>query len=237
MIFESDPYEGFDYKAVKRDMQGWGSYHPVFEAAIKAIRPKLIVEVGTWKGASAIHMADLCKKLDLDTKILCIDTWLGTIESYTWRKKEPLIYNALNLKNGYPSLYYQFLANVCHTGFQDRILPLAQTSLIGARILHELGIKPDMIYVDGSHDYSDVKADLAAYFPLLRKGGLMLGDDFESWGGVTRAVREFAFEAKTLLMGMRGKFAIAKEACVLDVFGAADLVSPAGDVAGLRVRV
>jgi NAD(P)-dependent dehydrogenase (short-subunit alcohol dehydrogenase family) len=40
----------------------------------------------------------------------------------------------------------------------------------------------DLIYVDGSHDYDDVAADLAAYRPLVRPGGVMFGDDYcGSW--------------------------------------------------------
>ena len=45
---------------------------------IADVKPKLIVEVGTWKGASAIYMAKICRKLELNTEIVCIDTWLGT---------------------------------------------------------------------------------------------------------------------------------------------------------------
>ena len=53
----------------------------------------------------------------------------------------------------------------------------------------------DWVYVDASHFYDDVKRDLAAYFPKLKRGGYIAGDDYDRRGiwdhGVTRAVDEF----------------------------------------------
>jgi hypothetical protein len=48
------------------DLQGWASTHPIFEKTIETLRPELIVEVGTWKGASAVHMAKLLHGLEFD---------------------------------------------------------------------------------------------------------------------------------------------------------------------------
>ncbi|MEY3465403.1 MAG: class I SAM-dependent methyltransferase [Steroidobacteraceae bacterium] len=53
----------------------------------------------------------------------------------------------------------------------------------------------DWAYVDASHFYDDVKRDLYAFYPKIRHGGYMLGDDYDRRGiwdhGVTRAVDEF----------------------------------------------
>jgi methyltransferase family protein len=53
----------------------------------------------------------------------------------------------------------------------------------------------DVVYIDGDHSYEAVRADLEAYAPKVRPGGLLAGDDYgvEGWwqGGVTRAVDEF----------------------------------------------
>lgn len=56
--------------------------------------------------------------------------------------------------------------------------------------------KFDLIYVDGSHDYADVKLDLNAAWVCLQKGGLLLTDDYlhdhnhDSDYGVSLAVLE-----------------------------------------------
>ncbi|MFO1427139.1 MAG: class I SAM-dependent methyltransferase [Steroidobacteraceae bacterium] len=53
----------------------------------------------------------------------------------------------------------------------------------------------DWAYVDASHFYDDVKRDIASFFPKLRPGGFIAGDDYDRRGiwdhGVTRAVDEF----------------------------------------------
>lgn len=36
----------------------------------------------------------------------------------------------------------------------------------------------DFIYIDGRHDYYSVKNDIDKYFPLLKDGGILSGDDY-----------------------------------------------------------
>lgn len=53
----------------------------------------------------------------------------------------------------------------------------------------------DWAYLDASHYYEDVKTDLLAWFPKVKRGGFITGDDYGRHGfwddGVTRAVDEF----------------------------------------------
>jgi hypothetical protein len=56
----------------------------------------------------------------------------------------------------------------------------------------------DFVYIDARHDYESVSADLAAWLPRVRPGGLLAGHDYfdgERQGqlyGVRRAVDEFS---------------------------------------------
>jgi hypothetical protein len=54
----------------------------------------------------------------------------------------------------------------------------------------------DWVYIDGNHLYEFVLLDLESYYPKVKAGGFLLGDDYgvEGWwhDGVTRAVGEFA---------------------------------------------
>jgi cephalosporin hydroxylase len=36
----------------------------------------------------------------------------------------------------------------------------------------------DFIYIDADHSYDHVKADIEAYYPIVRKGGIIAGHDF-----------------------------------------------------------
>lgn len=51
----------------------------------------------------------------------------------------------------------------------------------------------DFVYIDGAHDYESVKRDIELWWPIVRQGGILAGDDFgPSLPGVMQAVREFA---------------------------------------------
>lgn len=54
----------------------------------------------------------------------------------------------------------------------------------------------DWAYIDADHHYANVKADLAAWFPKVRPGGLVAGHDYVRYSdmGVIEAVDEFARE-------------------------------------------
>lgn len=200
------PYAGFDPSPFPLDLQGWGSGDPAFRVLIAELRPKLIVEVGSWKGASAIHMASLCQQFGLDTRIICIDTWLGSNEHLIgprpeWRK-------ALQERHGFPQLYYTFLANVLRTGHSDRIVPLANTSDHAAIVLSKLGMRPNLIYIDAAHQEEAVFRDLSHYWPLLAPGGVLLGDDFVHFPGVRAAATRFAADNQLALEDWGEKFVL-----------------------------
>jgi hypothetical protein len=167
---------------------GWHSDSIVFQNLIEQTRPKVIVEIGSWLGASAIHMAKIVKSMGFDTKIYCIDTWLGAEEFWTWLKHTPE--RDLKLKNGYPQVYFDFLSNVAKHEVQDIITPIPNTSYIGYLILKHYNITADLIYVDGSHEYIDVKNDIVHYLNILNPNGIMFGDDYFNWQSVKQAVDE-----------------------------------------------
>ena len=53
----------------------------------------------------------------------------------------------------------------------------------------------DFVYIDGAHDYDNVKADIEAWTPKVRVGGIVSGDDFYDFpsgkGGIMKAATEF----------------------------------------------
>ncbi|HEX3862567.1 MAG TPA: class I SAM-dependent methyltransferase [Stellaceae bacterium] len=175
------------------DLHGWGSQHPIFERLLRELRPRHILEIGTWKGASAIHMARLQQGLGLhDAEIVCVDTWLGALEFWA-DHNDASRYRSLNLTNGFPAVYYTFLRNVVAEAVASVITPFPTTSAIAARFFKRHNLTFDLIYLDASHDYEDVVADVAAYWPLVAPGGALFGDDFtQGWPGVVRAVSEFS---------------------------------------------
>ncbi|HEY5712177.1 MAG TPA: class I SAM-dependent methyltransferase, partial [Allosphingosinicella sp.] len=208
LFHDVSPYEGLDLVAHPDDLQGWGSNDPLLGAVIRALRPAIIVEVGSWKGASAIHMARAARALGLDTRIVCVDTWLGSAEHVLGERPEWR--EALRPLHGYPQLYFTFLANVARAGLADRIIPLPNSSDNAALVLRAKGVRPELVYVDGAHEEEAVYRDLRAYWDLLAPGGALVGDDYLAWDGVTRAARRFAAEVGSPILGRKGKFLLWK---------------------------
>lgn len=158
---------------------GWdSSSHPVLHALIDELRPKRIIEVGVWKGASLWWMAKKLNELGLDTEIVAVDTWLGSPEFESQPEMEV------------EKSYDVFLANMFSTQAYQFVTVLRQTSCNAAVILAKEDMKAEMIHIDGGHQEWQVARDLEDYALLLTPGGVIVGDDY-NWDGVAAAVDGF----------------------------------------------
>lgn len=201
------PPFAIDLDHVEPDLTGWGSTHPVFAAAIRALRPALIIEVGTWKGGSAIHMGRVMREEGIAGEIVCVDTWLGAPIAWT---TQPDLKPSLRLHGGYPSLFYTFARNVVDAGLADTITPLPASSDGGHTVLKHFGARAGLIYIDADHDYGPAKRDFEHYLELLAPDGIMIGDDFGCFEGVTRAGKEFAEERDLFAVKLREKIVFSR---------------------------
>lgn len=207
-LMGTDPYDGFDVTSRKLELTGWQSHHPWFEGIISQLKPRTILEVGTWRGASAIHMAQLARKYVADAEVLCVDTWLGS-HRVLWKNAE--YRRQLELRNGFPQQYYQFLANVVLTGQRDAIFPLPMTSYSATNIISQSDLRFDLVYIDAHHDEDEVYSDMKRCWQLLKAHGVMFGDDYtNAETGVLKAVNRFAAETGLYLSTMQEKWSLQK---------------------------
>jgi len=179
-----NPYAGFepgDYSGF-----GWNSNSPEFVDVIQEVRPKLIIEFGTFFGGSAVNMANLAKAFHGgDIEVVCVDTFLGSVEH--WHEHQ--YFKPSFFKNGRPPIYDQFLTNVIKTGNQNHITPFPIDSVNGALTLKRYGIQADLVYIDAGHEYESVSMDVKLCRDLVRPGGIMLLDD-SHYEPIQRAARE-----------------------------------------------
>ncbi|XP_051145148.1 uncharacterized protein LOC127261044 [Andrographis paniculata] len=185
----ASPWEGFPPPhaaalLVENWNKGWGSRAAVFERLIGEVRPKTIIEVGTFLGASATHMAALAPP---ETQIVCIDDfrgWPGYVDEENRRR--------VGMVNGDSMLLYQFMSNVARANATDRIvfLPFSTGTALGG--LCEWGVYGDLVEIDAAHDFHSAWVDINNAYKVLRKpGGVMFGHDYV-WPGVRTAVHIFA---------------------------------------------
>ncbi len=203
-------FEDYAFDESRVDLSGWNSTHPFFRRLLEEFKPKLIIELGVWKGMSSLHMAVQSGKLGLKTEILAIDTWLGSSAhlSSDGRRDE------LSPRNGYPTLYETFLANVYSKKQQDVIVPLPMDGTSAAFALKRLGVKADLIHIDASHEYEACLQDFRNYWEILADDGVMLCDDYGIWPDVSRAVCQFAAEVERPVWASMAKAVICKDASV-----------------------
>ncbi|EPS74754.1 hypothetical protein M569_00002, partial [Genlisea aurea] len=148
------------------------------------VRPKTIIEVGTFLGGSAIHMAKIVAELGLETQIICVDDFRGWPG---WFPEEDSIVQI----NGDKVLLYQFMQNVVTANATDTILFVPFGTSTALTSLCKFGIYGDLVEIDAGHDFHSAWNDINNGYKLLRPGGVLFGHDY-GWDSVRAAVELFA---------------------------------------------
>jgi predicted O-methyltransferase YrrM len=165
------------------EIQGWFSYPELYANIVRNAteqRQYKFVEVGSWKGKSTAFMATEIINSGKDILFYSVDTWKGSDEHLDPNNGayEPLLIN--------DELYPTFLKNVAPA--HKAIFPIRMESVKAAKIFGDESL--DFVMVDAAHDYDNALADIKAWYPKLKKGGIMAGDDLD-WPGVNKAVKEY----------------------------------------------
>lgn len=142
-------------------------------------RDGIVVEVGSWRGRSTTVLA---KNLAAGARLYAVDTWAGTPD-------DPDQHDRLYANAG--DVYADFRRNLAGPIRGGRLFPLRMDSVAGAaELLDRHGVASvDLVFIDADHRYEAVRADIQAYLPLIKPGGVLGGHDF-GWPGVQRAVTE-----------------------------------------------
>ena len=167
------------------------------DALLARLKPSFLVEVGSWKGGSALRIASAAARATpADAALpclLCIDTWLG--DGGAWIDRCTGWRDGLMLSHGLPRLFRQFVANTKQHA--PVILPWPIASLTALRTLQHLVLtpasgvpRPDFVYLDAAHEKGETKLEITRAFDLLRPGGLLVGDDLD-WFAVESDLQEF----------------------------------------------
>lgn len=155
-----------------KDIPGYCDFHDFYKWAFDQLPEKgTFVEVGVFMGHSVAYMATLAEKARKKINVVAVDTFEGSHEH--------------RLK-GITGFYDQFMSNIlaCKFNYIDLI---AVTPNEAAAIDGPV----DFVYIDAAHDYESVKADIAAWWPKVKPGGILAGHDYcEAWPGVKKAVDE-----------------------------------------------
>ena len=158
-----------------QNIHGWFTYPRLYQNIVnKFPTDSHFVEVGVWKGKSAAYMVVEIINSGKNIKFDCVDTWKGSEEHV----------NDLSIIND--TLYQEFISNMEPVkGYYNAI----QKPSLEAVLDYE-DESLDFVFIDAAHDYENVKADIIAWLPKVKKGGVIAGHDY-AWGPeVQRAVNE-----------------------------------------------
>lgn len=142
--------------------------------------PVMVAEVGVEKGLNA---ADMAQNMNL-AKLFVIDDYLP----YT------------DYLGGFcpaeiqEEVYRRMFKEL--TPYLDKIVLITRSSVFASTLFPDEFF--DFVYIDGNHNYESVKQDMVAWFPKVKKGGLLGGHDFDVRNivrqDVAEAVKDFTKE-------------------------------------------
>jgi len=164
------------------DDQGW-----LFEMAIEAnSTPVFGLEVGTFVGSTAVRLGRALRDNNAG-HLLCIDSFTGAGEMWFLERFQ----RDLQFENGRPRIYELWMENILRNELTGHVLPWCLTSLAAAQCLSFLPWTVDFIFLDSAHLQDETYLEIAAYWKVLKPGGLLAGDDYDSFPAVKHDVDRF----------------------------------------------
>lgn len=154
--------------------EAWALYETVIELPVG---PVSIVEIGSWKGRSTIALA-LAVKARGNGRVYAIDP-------HTGEKDRTGV--------GPPQTLKDFQANIARAGVAPLVEPLVVTSHEARPRFADRSV--DFLFVDGSHQYLDVRRDIEDWEGALKDLAAVAFND-PSAPGVYRALRETVLRSR-----------------------------------------
>ena len=155
-----------------KSIQGWFDFQDIYQQAVEeAVDGAHFVEVGTFKGRSAAFMAALIRDSGKRIQFDCVDTWKDV--------------------KGTPrgELFQVFRQDMERLQLTNYVNAVVAPSL--AAVNAHLDRSLDLVFIDGDHSYGAVKADIEAWWPKVKFGGVLAGHDYRGkFAGVCKAVNE-----------------------------------------------
>lgn len=130
-----------------------------------------ILEVGTWMGQGSTMI--WLHYMPPDSQLVCIDKWSAYITENDLNAG-PSHYIAMN---DLSRTAINVSLNAIESATDKNVIVVKADSAQALALFKENYF--DFVYVDGSHYYSNVKADLAIAKRLVKNGGILCGDDLE----------------------------------------------------------
>ena len=136
----------------------WLEHGPFAFWIVKALRPRLIVELGSYSGYSFCCFCEQMTRSGIDGRAIAIDTWRGDEHSGNY---DDAVFDNLSQ---YVNAHHASMAELKRMYFVDALPAVADGSI-------------DLLHVDGRHFYDDVVEDFTSWMPKLSDRAVVLFHD------------------------------------------------------------
>lgn len=136
----------------------WAEHAPFAMYIVSALRPRVLVELGVYRGFSYFTFCQAVKKAGLETKCYGFDTWEGDNQAGAVMPED-----LAKIKSHHDPLYGSF-SELVRSTFDGAINYFGDGSV-------------DLLHIDGFHSYESVRHDFETWLPKMSRRGVILFHD------------------------------------------------------------
>jgi O-antigen biosynthesis protein len=136
----------------------WAGHIPFAMFVVAAAKPRILVELGAWRGVSYCAFCQAVKESNLDTRCYAVDTWKG--DEHTGSLSEEALHA---LRTHHDPLYSAF-SRLVQTTFDEALEHFSDSTV-------------DLLHIDGFHTFEAVSHDFETWLPKMSERGIMLFHD------------------------------------------------------------
>lgn len=184
--WQGNYHEWFQDRPTWEKIEGFNHCPNLYMRAVEKVertenvdRDAWFVEVGAFKGKSTAFMAELIRDSGKRIAFDVVDHWEGSPDCIA---SDPDVLNG--------TLQQAFARNVAY--IREYIDEVYTGKSVEAAARYD-DTSLDFVFLDANHETASVHADCAAWWPKIKPGGVLAGDDW-SWESVHAGVHAFFTE-------------------------------------------
>jgi glycosyltransferase involved in cell wall biosynthesis len=148
----------FDRPRRLTEIASWHGHLPFAFWCVEALRPRVIVELGTHRGDSYCAFCQAVERLSLACSCFAVDTWRGDHQAGYYGEEV-----LADLRAHHDGRYGHF-SRLLRGTFEEAVAQFADGSI-------------DLLHIDGNHTYEAARGDFENYLPKLSRRAVVLFHD------------------------------------------------------------